>query len=238
MGRTLDDARRWAREGTKLARDAVAGQTEESFLGGTDLPGLNRKHMVAHLAANADAVGNLVRWAATGQPSPMYGSPEQRAADIEAGAGKTGAELIAWFDRSAGALESAMADLSDAQWRAEVVTAQGRAVPATETAWLRAREVMVHAVDLRTGLTFADLPTDFLVALVDDIVAKRGGAANGPALTVAPTDHDSRWLVTGTGSPTTVTGTLACLTAYLAGRGADGVTTAGKDAAPQLPAWL
>ena len=31
---------------------------------------------------------------------------------------------------------------------AEVVTAQGRTVPATEIPWLRAREVYVHVVDL------------------------------------------------------------------------------------------
>ena len=238
MSRSHVDALRWVRAGNTLARDAMAGLTEEALVAASGLPGWSRKHLVAHLAANADALGNLVRWAATGVPSPMYASPGQRAADIEAGARRPGEELVEWFDRSAAALDAAIDALTDDQWHAEVVTAQGRAVPATDIPWLRAREVMVHAVDLRTGLAFADLPADFLVSLVYDIVAKRSAAANGPALMVAPTDDGSRWVVDGTGPTTTVTGTLACLTAYLAGRSADGVSVAGENPVPQLPAWL
>ena len=72
-----------------------------------------------------------------------------------------------------------MASLTDEQWEAEVVTAQGRTVPASETPWMRAREVMVHAVDLGTGIGFDDLPDGFLVALCDDIVGKRAAAGGG-----------------------------------------------------------
>ena len=62
---------------------------------------------------------------------------------------------------------------------------------------MRAREVMVHAVDLGTGVTFADLPTDFLMALCEDIVARRGSAAAGapspgPAVDVETTDTGAR----------------------------------------------
>ncbi len=42
---------------------------------------------------------------------------------------------------------------------------------------MRAREVMVHAVDLGTGAAFADLPAEFLAALCDDVIAKRGAAS-------------------------------------------------------------
>lgn len=238
MARSLAAARDWVRVGTRLGADAVAGWSEDDLCAASALPGWSRKHLVAHLAANADAVGNLVRWAATGKRVPMYNSAEQRLADIETGARLPATELVAWFDRSAAALEAAMDALSEDRWRTQVVTAQGRPVPATETAWLRAREVMVHAVDLRAGLTFADLPADFLVALVDDIVAKRDGAGDGPALVVAPADHGSGWTVAGIGSPTPVTGSLAALAAYLAGRGADGVRTADGESLPNLPPWL
>jgi maleylpyruvate isomerase len=57
-------------------------------------------------------------------------------------------------------------------------------VPASEVPWLRAREVCVHAVDLATGLAFADLPADFLTALCDDVTTKRS-ASGGPAVTIA-----------------------------------------------------
>ena len=238
MARSLAAARDWVRAGTKLGRNALAGLSEDELRAASGLPGWSRKHLVAHLAANADAVGNLVRWAATGERVPMYSSADQRLADIETGARLPATELVTWFDRSAAALEAAMDGLSEDRWRTQVVTAQGRTVPATETAWLRAREVMVHAVDLRAGLTFADLPADFLVALVDDIVTKRGGAGHGPALVVTPADHDSTWSVAGAGSPSRVTGPLAALTAYLAGRGADGVRTADGEPLPDLPPWL
>lgn len=227
--RSLDDARRWVREGTKLAGDAMAGLTEESFGRPSGLPAWTRQHLVAHLAANADALRNLVHWAATGERWPMYASAEQRHADIAARAARTGAELVADFDRSAAALDAAMAGLSDTQWRAEVVTAQGRTVPAAEIPWLRAREVLVHAVDLDAGVAFEDLPADFLLALVDDIVAKRNRDGHGPALEVAPTDSPRRWTLTGRGPATTATGPLASLAAYLAGR---------RPGVPQLPPWL
>ena len=76
--------------------------------------------------------------------------------------------------RAAAQLATALESLTADQWAREVRTAQRRAVPATEIPWLRAREVMVHAVDLGVGITFADLPTGFLEALVADISAKRG----------------------------------------------------------------
>lgn len=174
MVRTTDDARRWVKQGTALVQDALAGLGEDTFAEPTALPGWTRRHVAAHLAANAEAIGRLVHWAATGQRTPMYSSPEQRNADIELGSRASGAFLAEWFDRSAGTLDAAMDRLTDAQWESEVVTAQGRTVPASETPWLRARELMVHAVDLGTGLTFADLPEDFLTALVADIRTKRG----------------------------------------------------------------
>jgi maleylpyruvate isomerase len=125
-----------------------------------------------------------------------------------------------------------MGALTPEQWSTEVVTAQGRTVPASETPWLRAREVMVHAVDLSTGTTFADLPSGFLEALADDIVTKRSSTATTPALLLQPTDARPRWSVGGSGEPVTVVAPLADLVAYVAGRS----TTVGT--APTLPAWL
>jgi maleylpyruvate isomerase len=214
MPRSLDDARRWVRQGTKLVAEVLAESPD--LRADSALPGWTRAHLLAHLAANAEAVGNLVRWAATGERTPMYSSPDQRAADIEAGSRRSDSALVAWFDDSAGALEAAMDGLTEGQWSARVVTAQGRDVPASETPWMRAREVMVHAVDLAAGLRFADLPEDFLESLVDDVLTKRGAEAD-------------------------VAGPLAGRAAYLTGR-ADGVSAAvvapDGSPAPVLPPWL
>ena len=153
--------------------DAVTGLDEAGYDASTVLPGWTRRHLVGHVAANADALVNLVHWAATGVPTPMYASPAARAAGIDRGLAMSAAELDSWARRSAAGLTAAMRRLTDAQWQHDVVTAQGRTVPATEIPWMRAREVCVHAVDLGLGVTFADLPTDFLEALCADVVAKR-----------------------------------------------------------------
>ena len=236
MARTLEDSLGWAQHGAKLVHEGLTGLDETAFAAASELPGWSRRHVTAHLAANADAVGNLVHWAATRERTPMYSSPEQRTADIETHSTRAGDELRTWFDASDARLSEAMGALTPEQWSTEVVTAQGRTVPASETPWMRAREVMVHAVDLGTGTTFADLPSDFLEALAADMVAKRS-ATGGRPLVLRPTDVEDRWHVEGTGSSATVTGPLADLVAYLAGRHA-AVTTATGETPPTLPAWL
>ncbi|MGO4648088.1 maleylpyruvate isomerase family mycothiol-dependent enzyme [Nocardia sp. 2YAB30] len=174
MVRTHADSLKWVEHGTELLAAQVAMLEEQEMAQPCALPGWTRKHLVAHVAANADALGNLVHWARTGERTPMYSSMDQRNADIESGAKLSAVRLAAWTNRAAHNSAVAMQALTREQWRAEVVTAQGRTVPATEIPWLRAREVCIHAVDLGTGLTFADLPDDFLSTLVADIQAKRG----------------------------------------------------------------
>ncbi|MDA0637886.1 maleylpyruvate isomerase family mycothiol-dependent enzyme [Nonomuraea sp. MCN248] len=236
MRRTFEDARSWSAAGTELFLGTVAGWDEERYLAPCGLPGWTRKHLVAHVAANADALGNLVRWAATGERTPMYASKEQRDADIEAGATRPAGELSAWLRESAARLAAGAAALNAQQWNADVVTAQGRTVPATEIVWLRAREVCVHAVDLAAGVSFADLPTGFLTALADDVAGKRG-AAPGPAVVLTATDTGDRWELPGDGAPNAASGPLAEVAAYLAGRPHHLTATDGSPA-PTLPAWL
>ncbi len=235
-GRTLADARRWLRDGT--ARLLATVKPEDAWLDAPSaLPGWTRRHVVAHVAANAEALGNLVHWAATGEPTPMYASADARAAGIERGRQLPAGDLVAWLHDSAHALDTALDDLDDDQWQARVVTAQGRTVPATEIAWLRSREVEVHAVDLAGTVTFADLPADFLAALCDDVVGRRT-AARQAALELTATDAGLRWRVEADAAePVVVTGRLDEIAAYLTGRDHALTTTDGRPA-PVLPAWL
>jgi maleylpyruvate isomerase len=226
-------------QGTGLLSSSIDRLGAPALSEPTGLDGWSRAHLIAHICANAVALGNLVHWAATGEPRPMYASPEQRLADIESGSRRSREELVSWFDSSAAQLEAAMTALTEAQWNAEVLTAQGRVLPAFEIPWLRAREVMVHTVDLRVGLTFADLPEDFLVALGDDVVAKRGAPAPLQARLVArSSDTGHRWEIASSDSSNDVTGPLASVVAYLAGRQHPGIETGNGGAPPQLPAWL
>jgi maleylpyruvate isomerase len=88
---------------------------------------------------------------------------------------------------TAQALADDLAALDDDAWQREVVTAQGRTVPATEIRWMRTREVAVHAVDLDAGLGFEDLPGDLCGALVTEVAALRSKRGDGPALVLTTT---------------------------------------------------
>jgi maleylpyruvate isomerase len=174
MGRSFADTMRWMREGTELFLDAVAGLDQDAYSADTTLPGWTRKHLIGHVAANAEAIGNLVHWAATGVETRMYASHEERLAGINRAASMSAEALGAWLISSAEQLAGATDRLTEEQWQRKVVTAQGRTVPAIELPWMRSREVNVHAVDLDSGVTFADLPQGFLIALTEEITAKRG----------------------------------------------------------------
>ncbi|HCS58150.1 MAG TPA: maleylpyruvate isomerase [Gordonia polyisoprenivorans] len=174
MPRTFSDARRWMRDGTAVFLDVASSFDDASLVEPSLLPGWTRGMVLSHVAANAEAVGNLVAWAATGEETPMYASPETRAEGIERGRHMSADALLSWLRDSAKTLEADMSALTDDQWQREVVTAQGRSVRATETAWMRTREVYVHAVDLDAGFGFADLPDDVVEALIADVASKRG----------------------------------------------------------------
>ncbi len=192
--RTLDDARRWIAVGNELILGAVAGLDEGEFDAPSGLPGWNRRQLVAHVASNAEAIGHLVHWAATGEETPMYASPDVRATGIEQGLSMSAETLETWCKATAQDLDLAMDRLPIRRWQVQVRTAQGRTVPASETPWMRAREVCVHAVDLEAGVAFADLPEDFNNALCADILRKRGMAQIPPDVADAELADRTAWL--------------------------------------------
>ncbi|GAA5163677.1 maleylpyruvate isomerase family mycothiol-dependent enzyme [Pseudonocardia eucalypti] len=221
----------WARQGTALVLDALDGLDDADLKAPCALPGWTRGHLLAHLAGNAEALGRLVSWARTGVESRMYASAGQRDADIESGAAMAGPELRAWVRRSAAELAAGLDGLGGAAWDAEVITAQGRTVPATTIPWLRARETCVHLVDLAAGYDFSHLPTEFCVALVGDLATWRGAKGNGPALELAARDAPDRWRVDGAGPAHHVELPVADLAAWLTGR-------TERPGLPELPRWL
>ena len=148
----------WLRAGTDRLLSVVAGMPDEEFARPSLLPSWTRGTLIAHLALNAGALGNLVAWARTGVESPMYASTEQRAADIARLGGAPASVVRAEFLAGAARLAEDLATLPDACWAAPVRTARGRPIPASEIPWMRNREVWVHAVDLDAGLGSATSP--------------------------------------------------------------------------------
>ena len=226
MARTLEQSIAWMDDGTERCSAIIGTLEDDQWTQPCALPGWTRAHLVAHLDGNARALQNLVHWADTGVETPMYSSPEQRNDDIQSGAQLPGSVLRARFEESRDVLSRGLRDHDEQWWSREVRTGMGRVVPASTIPWLRSREVMIHAVDLDAGVTFDDLPPDFLAALIDDVVKQRSAIDGHPVLEL--TTGDRTWVI-GTGTATAVTGSLGQLAAYLTGRGMLG---------PAIPAWL
>lgn len=165
--------REWMEHGTTLFLGTVDRLKDEEFGTATGLPGWSRAHVIAHVHHNAEALSRLLHWARTGERTPMYESAEQRRTEIETGATLPAGELRAMVRESADRLATAIRDLPEEAWNNEVVTAQGRVVPAREVIWMRTREVAVHAIDLDAGVGFTHLPDDLNAALVTDVISKR-----------------------------------------------------------------
>ncbi|MBV2365415.1 maleylpyruvate isomerase family mycothiol-dependent enzyme [Streptomonospora nanhaiensis] len=229
----------WVDQGTALVVELLAALPDTAFAEPTALEGWSRAHVAAHLGGNARALLRLAEWARTGVENPMYAGRAARDAEIEAEAARPPADLRGLVADTAGELRAALDALTPEQWRAPVVTGQGRTVPATELPWLRCREVWVHAVDLGAGTAFADLPPDLLDALLADTAAARLRRGQDPALVLAPTDRERTWSAAPPGAePVTVRGTAAALAAWITGRGGAGVATAQGAPPPDPGRWL
>lgn len=233
--------REWSWEGRRLFLELVDRLSDDAMAAPSLLPGWSRATLVAHVAQNARALRNLVTWAKTGVETPMYASKEQRQADIEETSALPPSELKAFLVEQSEGLVNDCDDLTPEQWQSIVRTNAGREVPLTEIAWMRAREVMVHAVDLDAGIRFADLPQAFNAALIDDIASKRSASGDGPNLHLETRDArgvERDWDIAGQGDPVVVVGPLASATAWLAGRPVKLLSTASGEPLPELGPWL
>lgn len=225
------DALSWAADGGDVFHRALATCGDDAFGAPGTLAGWTLGHLVAHVAYNAQALRRLAHWARTGEKTPMYASKEARNAEIEQGAALPPAELRALSRDSDAGLRADLGALPDTAWSAEVVTAQGRTVPASEVPWMRAREAWIHAADLGAGVGFGDFPAPLVDRLLTEITRQR----TAPALLLEATDRDRTWFVDGP-DPVRVTGPAAGLARWLTGRGAAEVTAAGP--LPDLGRWL
>ena len=226
----------WARSGTAYFARALNELTDAQLDEPSLLPGWTRAALVAHVGYNARALTRLCEWARTGVETPMYASVEQRNAEIERGATLPARALRHLFAHSEVHLSVEWRDLTDEDWDTEVRTAQGRTVPARETAWMRTREVWIHAVDLDNGASFLDFPPEVVDELCADVVRAWQNRGEEVDLVLAPTDRADRTTV-GTGTGPTVRGRAADLARWLTGRGGRRLESS-TGTLPNLPRWL
>lgn len=209
----------WAKDGAEHLRGLMARLGDDAFAAPSGLPGWTRAHLLTHVARNAEALVNLLDWARTGVRTPAYTDDDQRAADIEAGAGRSGAAIRVDVLMSSDRLAAAVANMPEGAWSA-TVELRGRPIPVSDVTWLRAVETWVHAIDLDVGAEFTDLPQPMLLALIGEVAEAMSARPEVPAMVlVASGEPAGRWEVGAPGTDAVeIGGTAVELAAWLTGR--------------------
>ena len=221
---------RWA-DGERLFATALGRLTDEELDAASLLPGWDRRHVVAHVARNADAMGNLLTWARTGTETPMYPSREARDAGIAETAALDAPRLRTELVAATARFADAVRGLPEPAWSATVRTMQDREVPATEVPWMRCVEVTVHAVDLAAGVGFGDVDEAVLTGICEEVLAAWARRGETPDAVVFAGDQE--W---GSGA-VAVSGSLPAVTGWLTGRSrGEGLAVDGT--LPRLPRWV
>jgi maleylpyruvate isomerase len=235
--RSLTNTLAWAGDGAAHLRGLMTRMGDDAFAAPSALPGWSRAHVLTHVARSADGMVNLLTWARTGVPTPAYASLEQRSADIDAGAARRPAEIRDDVVASSDRLAQVVRKMPREAWSARVKNVQGREIPASDIAWMRAREIWIHAVDLDVGASFADLPAPMLAELLTEVASMMGEKIDCPGLRlVAP---ERSWNTHDVPDPVTVSGPAAELVAWLLGRSRGrSLRCIDGGKLPALPRWL
>jgi uncharacterized protein (TIGR03083 family) len=142
----------WIEGATRTHRrleGTVGALTEDDARGPSALPGWTRGHVITHIARNANAIDGMTEAAKRGEMQPMYpGGSDERDRDIEAGAPRGVAELLADLEAAQRGLEETWASVPEDVW--QTGTGYRLAGPATiaDFVFIRWRESSIHSVDL------------------------------------------------------------------------------------------
>jgi maleylpyruvate isomerase len=163
--------------------DDLAGLGDDGARAPSLLPGWSVGHLVTHLARNADSVTRRLAGAARGEVVDQYpGGPAGRAAEIEEGAGRPAAELVADLRSAHERLDAAIDAMPAGAWAHATRSVDGDERPAGALPFGRWREVEVHRVDLGLGHRPADWPPELVAALLPDTLAGLPGRTDPAAL--------------------------------------------------------
>ncbi|MGW5129524.1 maleylpyruvate isomerase family mycothiol-dependent enzyme [Streptomyces sp. NPDC004069] len=200
------------------------------------LPAWSRGHVLTHLARNADGGRNLLIWARTGVETPEYPSLAARDEQIEAGAGRSSAELVADLRSAAARFATEYRKMPPEAWNQTVRWTRGQERAAVRAADSRLCEVLIHHVDLNADYTPAQWPTGFVRDMLGRVVASFSARDNAPAMRLHTTDTEISYDI-GTARPAPIIhGPQTSLLAWLMGRaqGADLVVN-GASELPRPP---
>ena len=168
---TAMDARQLDRDvaGAAAAHQGLLSMLDDCLDAGTldgaapsRLPEWTVGHVLTHLARNADSMVRVLAAAERGATIDRYeGGVERRNAEIEEGAGRPAAELVADVRAT---IWAAGAGVGDAVRAGTAAAARRRVAryPVTDLPFMRWREVEVHRADLGLGYEPADWPAEYV----------------------------------------------------------------------------
>jgi maleylpyruvate isomerase len=223
---------------TEYLLSTAGDLTDDDMRDPSLLPDWTRGHVLTHLARNADGGTRLLTWARTGTPAAEYPSLEARAAQIEAGAGRSTAELVADVRTSAERFATEYALMPAEAWQHVVRWTAGQRHPAARIGDARLCEVLVHHVDLRAGVTPDHWPADFVAHELKGVTAALNARENPPAMRLHATDTDARYEVSSSNDVPVTRGCQASLLAWLMGRSAGDDLTTDSDRVLPTPPFL
>ncbi len=150
------------RESHRRLLHAVGGLDDDAVRAPSRLEGWSVGHVLTHLARNADSHTRMLGAALAGEAVEQYtGGHRERAAAIEAGAGRGAPALVEDLARSTADLETAWAAMTPAAWDGHGL-ARGNPWPCRSMPHARWREVEIHFVDMGIGHEVADWPEAYV----------------------------------------------------------------------------
>jgi maleylpyruvate isomerase len=163
MGHQRDEAIAGALAAQRRLSEDIAGLTDEQARSASLLPDWSVGHVLTHIARNGDSYVRMMSAALEGRAVTQYeGGREQRAADIEAGAARPAADLVADVTATSGAVADVWSRMTPEAWAGHGLKPEGDVWECEAMPFHRWREVIVHHVDLGLGFTAADWPEDYV----------------------------------------------------------------------------
>ncbi len=169
--------------------------TDSQALQASLLPAWSVGHVLTHLARNADSHVRMLEGAERDEVLTQYeGGAQGRNADIEAGANRSAAELVADVRTTIYRLEAVWAQTSAQGWQGRGLSLMGE-VPMTDLIFRRWRETEIHRFDLGLGYTIVEWSADYVRLDLARMTAqwasrKPMGLTDLPAAALALSPHD------------------------------------------------
>jgi maleylpyruvate isomerase len=154
------------RAGATRAHRAVVATlqhlTDDQVTQASLLPGWTVGHVATHIARNAEGHVRMFDAAIRGDVAEMYpGGREQRTGDIEAGAQRSAAALLADVTETAAHLEATWAATPAEAWAGRGITFGGE-LTLNELVFIRWREATVHHADLDLDFAWSDWDAEYV----------------------------------------------------------------------------